>query len=333
MPFVWKARTILLFAFAVLAGPAYAQQATPCDPAYPNSQASCPDSVSAYARATVDAKAYLAANPTDAFGRPNQLCPTVQMSSRFGETVWIAGVPNIDQSCANDTGYTNPIFTAWYPDISIFDDGKKNLGPCKQCEASYGDPINGGNGNKYETHVEYSGQGEFPLQFAWTYNSRGPVAISVPRGDLLGGLRKTTFSREVTVTADGNYAFVSRPDGKGAMFIRTGSTWSSIRGDTLIETGIAGEAWIYTDRANNKDYFDADGHLLAMSNATGKRISILHDANGRIESAVDDAGRSLTFLYDAVGRLQTLGLPDGQAIGFTYTAQGYLDKVTYPGGT
>lgn len=98
------------------AGVADAQTNYPCAPAEgANLQVWCPDEGMAYMRATLDAETYFAANPKDAYGTTNHLCPTIKTNYN-GPQVWVASVPTINKACTEQGGgYTNPVFRGAYP--------------------------------------------------------------------------------------------------------------------------------------------------------------------------------------------------------------------------
>ncbi|WP_163840145.1 DUF6531 domain-containing protein, partial [Pseudoxanthomonas sacheonensis] len=271
----------------------------------------------------------------------------------------IAGATYIFKYCANSQLYGPYNYSsvslrhwicadgAWHeplqagnPEICTLEEDKaepdKNKGapPCPdQC---FGDPINAGTGNKFETRAEYRGPGEFPLEFSWTYNSMGSSPASDPYGDMVGFSRSTTFSRRVSVSASEGIttAYVSRPNGSSLRFDKQGSAWISSAGtpETLTSVGAPIQSWILEDASGSRDHFNADGRLLAMANAGGKRITIAYDSLGRIESATDESNRKLIFSYGPGSLLESLTLPEGSSLLFDYNAAGYLEKVTYPGG-
>ena len=213
-------------------------------------------------------------------------------------------------------------------------ENNKNKGPCP-AEQCFGDPVNAGTGNKFEVHTEYRSSGRSPLEFSWTYNSTGPFLTSL--GDVVGQLRSTNFSRQVSVSTAGalSTAYVTRPDGSASRFNKTGSSWTASAGskDELVESAGPGFAWIYTDDSGNRDFFDSLGKLVAIENSAGDRIVVGYDSSGRIDFAQDDSGRKLRFNYDVANRVASLSLPEGGSIAFAYTATGYLEKVTYPGNS
>lgn len=109
-------------------------------------------------------------------------------------------------------------------------DREANLGapPCPdQC---FGDPVNAGTGNKFEVHAEYRGEGSFPLEMVWTYNSLGTSIVATPTDLIFGRNRSHTYSRRVSLssTAAVVTAYVSRPDGKTFRFNQVGSDWVGV---------------------------------------------------------------------------------------------------------
>jgi len=101
-----------------------------------------------------------------------------------------------------------------HPAVYYYDPGvseSNTPGPPDCNENCFGDPINAGNGNKLEHHVEY-GVRSSPLAFSWDYNSIGVARVAV-EGDVLGKRVTTVLSRALTITAVGaqQVAAISQP--------------------------------------------------------------------------------------------------------------------------
>ncbi|WP_189644821.1 DUF6531 domain-containing protein [Luteimonas gilva] len=208
-------------------------------------------------------------------------------------------------------------------------DPSQNKGP--KCPTCFGDPINPGVGNKFEYRVEVPAVGASPLEFAWTYNSKGASSVHTP-GDMLGAMRSTVFSRGVEVAEQGGTrtAYVGRPDGNTVRFNSNGTSWVPVA-EAHYELNEEISGWRFSDAYGNEEYFDTGGKLLKLTNPDGKTVEIAYDSAGKIESASDEYGRSLAFVYDADGRLQQLSTPDGQVLTFSYQGL-FLSEVNYPGG-
>jgi RHS repeat-associated protein len=214
---------------------------------------------------------------------------------------------------------------------------EKNLGPPDCPEQCFGDPINPGNGNKYEVRSEYQGYGHFPLNFEWTYNSIASGSAAQPNSEL-GRNRTHTYARSVSLSLANQFpeAKLKRPNGRTIKFSFSAERWHPEQGkwDRLEHTGpLAGPtAWVYTDDEGNKELFDSAGRLTKLLRTDGLAQVVTYDGNGRLARVEDVSGRSLTFGYDGEGRFSTLSLPDGGVLKFSYSTSGDLASVEYPGG-
>ena len=106
-------------------------------------------------------------------------------------------------------------------------------------------------------------------------------------------------------------------------------------------------------RSVNRQEFDEDGRLVAIIDATGRRLEMQHDLDARVETVVDFNGNASTLLYDPRGnivervdplgqitrstfdendRRLTLTDPAGGTIGITYEASGQASRFTLPTG-
>lgn len=103
-------------------------------------------------------------------------------------------------------------------------DPPKNPGP-PPCIAQAGNPISCGNGNKYETRVEYEGAGDFPLAFGWTYNSISGGGLEAYDFEVLGVNRVHSFAQRIVVHSSPQLstARILRPDGKTLSYNLAGS--------------------------------------------------------------------------------------------------------------
>jgi RHS repeat-associated protein len=243
--------------------------------------------------------------------------------------------------CSNSGPWHHPLLSEGEPVCVVTDDGAEpeaNRGspPCP--DGCFGDPINAGTANKFEIHTEYRGQGVFPLELIWTYNSSGTSAIATPTDLFLGRNRSHTYSRRVSLssTATVTTAYVSRPDGNTLRFNQVGSDWIGAKNRTarLYSTTDAGSiiGWRLEDGKGFAEVFDADGKLIELVDPQGHKQALDYDDVGRLESVIDMTGRALVFEYGSPTRLSKLHLPDGSAISFFYTANDDLERVEYPGG-
>ncbi|WP_408951389.1 RHS repeat-associated core domain-containing protein [Lysobacter sp. Hz 25] len=214
---------------------------------------------------------------------------------------------------------------------------EQNMGAPKCPGQCFGDPINAGNGNKYESKVEYRGEGPFPLEFSWTYNYLLPYAQLPPHTFVLGGNRTFNYGSRVahwSLWGLGERVVVSRPDGKLASFKKpeSGEYWTPLPGQYNRLRKLAG-GWEYQDDDGHYEIFNTTGLLTELRDQNGHRQTLEYDANGRLKSVTDMLGRKLGFEFDASNLISQLNLPDGRAIKFAYTAQQRLSVVEYQDGS
>ncbi|HEY9143232.1 MAG TPA: DUF6531 domain-containing protein, partial [Arenimonas sp.] len=228
------------------------------------------------------------------------------------------------------SGFPGDVERCWTEDNQAEDTKNQGQPECK--EACAGSGINAATGNKYETDSGYAGEGPWPLEFNWTYNSQS--VTSAADTSQVGAKRATTFSRKLSWFAqdDLESVYIDRPDGGVLRFDRSGSAWvnSGTGGETL--TGNPQTHWVLEDEAGRRDHYDAAGRLLYLDDPNGRRITLEYDGNGRVVAAVDPQGRSLVLQYNVDGNLERLSLPDGGFVDFSYSIEGQLTEVTYPDG-
>ncbi|MDR7136160.1 YD repeat-containing protein [Lysobacter niastensis] len=223
---------------------------------------------------------------------------------------------------------------------------EKNAGPT--C-CSFGDPINPATGNKYEVRQEYVGNGAFPLEFSWTYNSIRLNEQSwvnfVPQQYMLGGNRRHNYSQSVkiqNVSGVPAVAYVSRPEGTLERYTRSQSTWvaepdNAAKFEDLLDQQGARVGW--TRRAPNGlvESFNNAGRLIQKADRSGATQALSYDSSDRLGTVVDSAGRSLKFTYNASSQLMAIDLPDGHSLQFLYDstdpAIANLTSVQYPDGS
>ncbi|WP_363799101.1 RHS repeat-associated core domain-containing protein [Lysobacter firmicutimachus] len=213
----------------------------------------------------------------------------------------------------------------------------KNAGAPKCPGQCFGDPINAGNGNKFESKTEYRGEGPFPLEFSWTYNYLLPPAPLPPHSFTLGGNRTFNYGSRGALWKFWSLTdqfVVSRPDGKIAYFKKpeSGEYWTSYPGNDHRLRQLA-DGWEYQDEDGHFEIFNTAGLLTELRDPQGFRQTLEYDASGRLKTVRDFAGRTLGFDYNAADLISQLNLPDGRAIKFSYTAQNRLETVEYQDGS
>ncbi|UZW59603.1 DUF6531 domain-containing protein [Lysobacter enzymogenes] len=215
---------------------------------------------------------------------------------------------------------------------------EKNLG--KACaDQCFGDPINAGTGNKFESHTEFMGEGVFPLQVTWVYNSFG-TAPGLDNRLAFGRNRAHHYLRSVVLSsfAEGSVAWVVHPDGRTISFYRQqDDVWAADSpGIGTLErvplaAGVLG--WRYKAMDGSIEDYGENGELRTLTSPQGFKQAVEYDSAGRLVAVTDPNARKLMFEYQGAGRqVSVIRLPDGQSLGFSYTQNGDLERVTYPGG-
>ena len=246
----------------------------------------------------------------------------------FGQWITYPG-----DTCGIGYRFTFGVGAASWPQ-GVPDGADPNLGSGSPniCEQSFGDPVNAGNGNKYEHVVEYQDPEGGELSFAWWYNSRS--SPSTIRDGLMGSRRTNTYARNVVFSDAGatRAAFILRSDGSLVQFNLMGTSWTPRRddGSSFYEGPAGGPAYVFESQDGSRDYFNEDGRLVSVLSPAGEQVDVNYDALGRISSVNNRMGRRLVFHLDAEDRLETLDLPDGGKIHFEFSSQALLTKVIYP---
>ncbi|ALN56523.1 Rhs family protein [Lysobacter enzymogenes] len=217
-------------------------------------------------------------------------------------------------------------------------DKAKNLGEAcaDQC---FGDPINAGTGNKFESRTEFMGEGVFPLQVRWVYNSFGTAPGSDNRLTF-GRNRAHHYLRSIVLSsfAEGSVAWVVHPDGRTISFYRQqDDVWAADSPGigTLERVPLAAGAlgWRYKAMDGSIEDYGENGELRTLTSPQGFKQAVEYDSAGRLATVTDPNARKLMFEYQGAGRqVSVIRLPDGQSLGFSYTQNGDLERVTYPGG-
>jgi RHS repeat-associated protein len=213
---------------------------------------------------------------------------------------------------------------------------EKNAGAPTCPGQCFGDPINSGNGNKFESKVEYRGDGKFPLQFSWTYNFVVPGILFPTDFFALGGNRTFNYGSRISRIdwASKPSVYVSRPDGKMIRFqkLDAAAGWTSFAdvAGRLIELG--GGGWEFTDEDGHKEIFNDAGRLVEIRDVDGNAQILAYAPDGKLISVQDMNGRKLFFSYNSAALISKVTLPDGREINLFYTSEKRLSKVEYQDG-
>ncbi len=263
-----------------------------------------------------------------------------------GTNKWDLGCEVYDNSLENDHAYVRTCDAGQTWDDQTRQCGvpnaDKNLGAPSCKDGCFGDPINAGNGNKFETVVDYeSSGGLLPLKVEWTYNSTDS-AHSIDPSQRIFGKKRTAHNaqsiRKIAAAAgNGDIAYFTHADGKVSAFYKNAQEWSAYAGTKLrlaaTYTSGAVNNWTLTDGSGSTYQFSAEGRLSSVSNRQGGLNLLQYDTLGRLERVTDESGRQLVYAYNANGYLDNVTLPDGGLLAYEYDPSGYLIRTVYPDGS
>jgi YD repeat-containing protein len=140
-------------------------------------------------------------------------------------------------------------------------------------------------------------------------------------------------------SAEIEYAYVTRANGKNIYHERNGDSWETDYGVKSTLTLLPNEAgWLFVTADNTREAYDLAGRLVSIENARGQAQELFYEmatAEGgddnpqTLDRVQDDAGNTLTFSYNDEGRIQTVTHSNGDVYQYSY-ALTRLDTVTYP---
>ncbi|MBM4201402.1 MAG: RHS repeat protein, partial [Gammaproteobacteria bacterium] len=206
---------------------------------------------------------------------------------------------------------------------------QKAAGAPLVCNGS--NPIDGGNGNKFQTERDYTGAGPFPLVFERYYNSQ------FDSNGTLGPRWRHGYDRRIAATTATAYVF--RPDGRALRFGSSGETWFADA--DVVERLVrlkddAGKpvGWQFVDADDTVEAYDNSGRLTLITLRGGLSQSLAYDTSGRLVAVTEvPFGRRLAFTYDASNRLESVADPADGIIRFNYDGAGRLISAAYPDST
>lgn len=322
-------RLIRLFALMTLGllCSSFAQAQEACEPAdIPNTYVPvCPSEMAAYKRATEDAQRYFAANPRNAYGDKNKLCPT-RKTRNNGPYVWVASVPTVAFACTEQgSGYVNPIFRAQFkPDATTppdagsqpFDPGKNNQCNITTGPNMQGNPINLVTGYKVQSVTDFPDPAGH-LDFSRYYTSAQTVYN--PSGALGFGWRHA-FQSAVVFYPSRDPRLI-RPSGNSYPFQQQGDqgVFASDVAEQITVLTENGQrtGWRVLSTDDTVEYFNAQGLLTRMEFNDGDVLTLSYNADQQLVQVSDRRSRALTFSYVG-GKMDSVTLPDGASIRFVH---------------
>jgi hypothetical protein len=202
------------------------------------------------------------------------------------------------ESCAANKTYN-------YTSGMCGSDEQKGAPPLESC---VGNPINIAIGNKFQQETDYSPQVAGSPSFSRTYNS-------------LDGLWRHNYSTSIRFAL--GWLSLVQADGRESFFTVDGDIATAYPNETgtLVKKG---SSWLYTAVDNQRLTFDANGRLLEILTATGRK-STLSYASSEI-TVMGDTGSTLTFKEDAQHQPISLVAP-GLQIDYSYNTTGHLTKL------
>jgi RHS repeat-associated protein len=221
--------------------------------------------------------------------------------------------------------------------------GGKNEGEPHREYCLRADPVNCATGNEVETQTDLVVGGRGPaLKLTRTYNSL--LAVKQTTHGPFGFGWTSSFGAYLEFNGEEAAAIVHQSNGSTVTF--TGSDeaicdlehqcnysqpvgpWtapSSLAEATLAEEG---SGYVYTLPNQTKLYFNHEGQLESEVDRNGNALTMSYES-GHLVAVTDGAGRKLTFTYNAEGEVESAADPMGHSVKYTYE-YGNLKSVTQP---
>lgn len=162
------------------------------------------------------------------------------------------------------------------------------------------------------------------------YDARGNLVRAT---DPSGAVTLSTYDaagRKATETTPGGLVTSNRYDVLGRLVERTYSTDGTSERWTYVYDGVS----TYTDRLGNvtSNAYDADGHLVSVTDPRGNATTYAYDALGRRIAVTDALGHTTTQTLDPAGRATAVTDAAGLAQANTFDANGRLVRSVLRGG-
>jgi RHS repeat-associated protein len=206
-----------------------------------------------------------------------------------------------------------------------------------------GNPVAVGTGAKWQSENDFQGSGAFPLSFTRTY-----LSAAARTDNWIGAKWTASYFQSVRLPPAANgglFPISQRP--KSVLLQRPGGSWLQFnwRGTAYVtDANLPGHlerltqggntsGWVYTNTADLKELYDANGRLLSISNRAGLAHTLTYDPQFRPTRVTDSFGRTLKFEYDpTTGYLASFRDPLDQPYEFEHDEHGNLVLARYPSG-
>ncbi len=124
---------------------------------------------------------------------------------------------------------------------------------------------------------------------------------------------------------------IHRPNGLMYLFYSKNGQWKEANGAQVSLAQVDG-GWLFTDVTNTVEFYDHDGLLKNITDASGSVTELTYNSEKQILSVVSSLGGRLDFIYDDLGRISKILSPNG-AVAYSYDSIGNLVLVSFPDGS
>ena len=235
----------------------------------------------------------------------------------------------------------DPFLPCQYAETQLFDvsytpDQSAELGPCTQCQAQAGAPINVITGNTWIQQQDYvlpGLGGGIELTRTWNStwsNNRPPKQVG-----MFGDGWTSTYEENLSHSGAGLTYWSGAGTAWTFFFNSSTGTYtlsspSDARGTLVFDSTL--NQYTVTLKDGTKRVFDSNGRLLKVLDRNANTTSLAYDSPGRLSTVTDAAGRTLTFAYADlanVNQVTTLSDAVGTIATYTYAPNGVLSSVIY----
>ncbi|HEY1525710.1 MAG TPA: RHS repeat-associated core domain-containing protein [Candidatus Angelobacter sp.] len=225
-------------------------------------------------------------------------------------------------------------------DVSYVPDQSAEMGPCTQCQAQAGAPINVITGNTWIQQQDYALPGlGGGIELTRTWNSTWSNNRPPKQVGMFGDGWTSSYEESLSQSASG----LKYWSGAGTAWIfsfnsSTGtytlSSPSDARGTLTFDSTL--NQYTVTLKDGTKRIFDSGGRLLKLLDRNANTTSLVYDSSGRLSTVTDAAGRTLSFAYadpSNVNQVTTVSDAVGTIATYTYAPNGVLSSVIYADGS
>ncbi|HWZ44714.1 MAG TPA: RHS repeat-associated core domain-containing protein [Candidatus Saccharimonadales bacterium] len=269
---------------------------------------------------------------------------TVNFQLQVNTAAFAMQVPQIIHFCVdNGLNSCDPSILSVIPlfDVSYTPDQSADLGPCTQCEAQAGAPINVMTGNVWIAQRDDSLPGlGGGLQLARIWNSTWDSNAPPIKAGIFGDGWTSTYEERLQSQTGGGFKYWSS---SGAAWVFSFNSSTGVYTLTVpadVRAALTFDAvlnqYTLTMKDGGKRVFDANGRLLNLLDRNGNKTALAYDGSGRPSTVTDATGRSLTFSYSDPNNVnQVTAIVDaaGTVANYVYSPGAVLSSVRYADGS